>query len=445
MTFKTHHICRDENGVNLRSASYTAKALRQYTSRSNPASVDIIGLADVGTRVTVNSMAGAYRHGQNLSMTNNTYPAITVLAGTNSVSGSLYVLPSTESYTYDDDGNLTSDGRWTYTWDAENRLIRMIAATSEGPQQRLDFEYDAGNRRIRKTVWNNTGGTGTPTSDLKFLYDGWNMIAELDASSSNAVIRSYLWGLDLSGTEQGAGGVGGLLAVKTSSGVCHFVSHDGNGNVVQLVDGSSGTSSAQYEYGPFGEVLRVTGPIANANAFRFATKYKDGETGLDYYGFRYYNSVIGRWISRDPFEQRGGLNIIGFCVNNPVQYYDVDGRKLGYGMVLGEKPIPLKTLPPDWLKNSYLGSTILVMKPTANPRRKDCWYDIAIGGEALIEYRYYYRSPEALQHEMVHVKADRGFVGGFNRTASQLAEQSESKLPLLGDYWTSFGIDLCGI
>lgn len=95
MTAKTHHVCRDEHGVNLRSASYTANALSQYSSRSNPASVDIIGLAGVGSSVTVNSMAGAYRHGQyfqkNLSVTNNMYPAITVSAGTNSVSGSLYV------------------------------------------------------------------------------------------------------------------------------------------------------------------------------------------------------------------------------------------------------------------------------------------------------------------------------------------------------------------
>src|SRR5205823_4889195 len=83
------------------------------------------------------------------------------------------------------DGNQTSDGRWNYTWDAENRLIRLVANTATGPQQRLDFEYDYQGRRIGKKVWNNTGGTGTPATYLKFAYDGWNQIAELDGNNAS--------------------------------------------------------------------------------------------------------------------------------------------------------------------------------------------------------------------------------------------------------------------
>jgi hypothetical protein len=152
-------------------------------------------------------------------------------------------------------------------------LIRLVTATAVGPPQRIDFEYDVGSRRIQKKVWNNTSGTGTPATQLKFIYDGWNLVAELNALSSDAVVRSYLWGTDLSGSFQGAGGVGGLLAMKTSGGVCHFTSYDGNGNVLALVDGSSGTPSAQYEYGPFGDSLRVTG-AQKANPLRFSTKYQ---------------------------------------------------------------------------------------------------------------------------------------------------------------------------
>ena len=48
---------------------------------------------------------------------------------------------------------------------------------------------------------------------MKFVYDGWNLMAELNATN-NAVIRSFMWGLDLSGSPQGAGGVGGLLEVN---------------------------------------------------------------------------------------------------------------------------------------------------------------------------------------------------------------------------------------
>ncbi len=57
--------------------------------------------------------------------------------------------------------------------------------------------------------------------------------------------------------------------------------------------------------GPFGEVLRATGPMAKVNPFRFSTKYQDDETELLYYGFRYYSSSTGRWISWDPLSESG--------------------------------------------------------------------------------------------------------------------------------------------
>jgi len=69
--------------------------------------------------------------------------------------------------------------------------------------------------------------------------------------------------------------------------------YDGNGNVVGLVDAEAGslTIEAKYEYSPFGEPIRAEGTYAG-NAFRFSTKYQDAETGLLYYGHRYY-SVLG--------------------------------------------------------------------------------------------------------------------------------------------------------
>ncbi|MDR3564042.1 MAG: RHS repeat-associated core domain-containing protein [Negativicutes bacterium] len=74
--------------------------------------------------------------------------------------------------------------------------------------------------------------------------------------------------------------------------------------------------------GPFGEVIRQTGPMAKANTFRFSTKYQDDETGLNYYGYRYYDPSTGRWPSRDPIEERGGLNIYTFAVNSPQNQID---------------------------------------------------------------------------------------------------------------------------
>ena len=116
-----------------------------------------------------------------------------------------------------------------------------------------------------------------------------------------------MWGSDLSGTIQGAGGVGGLLEVvyKGAQTTNCFVAFDGNGNVLALADAGSTNILAQYEYGPFGEVIRATGPMAKANPFRFSTKYQDDETDLLYYGGRYLKTTTGGWLSRDPIDEPG--------------------------------------------------------------------------------------------------------------------------------------------
>jgi RHS repeat-associated protein len=324
----------DQNGINLQTATYTSNLLNQYAQRTVPGAAPVIGLAEAASTVSVNSLS-AYRKGEyfwkELPEANSSAPvwqSISVHAvngiNNNTITGNEFVPKTPELFTYDLDGNLLGDGRWTYTWDAENRLIRMVAATAVGPQQRIDFEYDAGSRRIRKTVWNNTAGTGTPALAVKFLYDGWNVIAELDALSSDAVVRSYLWGLDLSGSFQGAGGVGGLLAVK-SGGVCHFALYNGNGDVIGLVDASSGNYSAQYEYGPFGETIRATGPMAKINPYHYSTKYQDEESGFSYYGYRYYNPRTGGWLNLDPLEEQGGYNLYAFVNNDSPTSIDYTG------------------------------------------------------------------------------------------------------------------------
>ena len=281
--------------------------------------------------MTVNAIT-LYRKGEyfrkGISVANSSAPvwqSVTVAATSETtVTGNIFVPKTQEQFTYDLDGNLTGDGRWTYTWDGENRLVRLVANTSVGSQLRLDFAYDSKGRRISKRVWNNTAGTGNPTNDLKFVYDGWNLISELNATNSS-IIRSYMWSLDLSGTPQEAGGVGGLLALNDVASGVHFAAYDGNGNVAALVKAIDGTVSALYEYGPFGEVLRTTGPVARTNPFRFSTKYQDDETDFLYYGFRYYSSSSGRWSSRDPAEEEGGPTLSGFVNNNPINEWDYLG------------------------------------------------------------------------------------------------------------------------
>ncbi|MCF7669660.1 MAG: RHS repeat-associated core domain-containing protein [Verrucomicrobia bacterium] len=203
----------------------------------------------------------------------------------------------------------------------------------EKSNRKIEFKYDWMGRRIQKEMSSGYPRYWDSEYTNKFVYDlsggqagSWNLLAELNGS--NDVVRSYMWGLDMSGTLQGAGGVGGLLGVNDANQGFHFVAYDGNGNVMALVDADDGTVSAEYEYGPFGELIRATGPMSD-NPIRFSTKYHDTETGLVYYGYRYYWPAMGRWIKRDPIGERGGMNLYNYVGNDPLNWIDTLG--LAYG------------------------------------------------------------------------------------------------------------------
>ena len=111
----------------------------------------------------------------------------------------------------------------------------------------------------------------------------------------------------------GAGGVGGLVAVSVD-GDFYFPGYDNNGNVIGYWD-ESGSIVAEYAYDAFGNTIDESGSMADFFPHRFSTKYYDAETGLYYYGYRYYSPSLGRWISRDPIRENGGANLFAFCRN----------------------------------------------------------------------------------------------------------------------------------
>ena len=163
--------------------------------------------------------------------------------------------------THDADGNLTSgtlpadqSGNATLVWDAENRLVAVTKSNGEI----IRFSYDYQSRRISKAV------DGSPAT--YYIYDDWNMIADYTIDNSEFLIRnSYTWGTDLSGSMQGAGGVGGLLQVTDHRSLSteHFYpTYDGNGNVSEYLD-STGSAVAHYEYDPFGNITVSNGTKAN--------------------------------------------------------------------------------------------------------------------------------------------------------------------------------------
>jgi len=333
--------------VNSQVSTYTPTLLNTYTDRTVPGVVDVLGVAASDAKVTAilnsgtpqaTTRQGGYFFKQ-LAVDNTTAaqrPSIKVTGVKNLVGPSAedavteitktpYLPQTLEAFTYDADGNLTDDARWHYTWDGENRLIAMetsAAAIGVGvAKQKLEFAYDGQSRRFSKKVSDWNGTAYVLSSSILYLYDGWNLLTELNAQSANAVVRSYVWGADLSGSLQGAGGVGGLLLANLG-GVTYAPTYDGNGNILGLVSITTGLRSATYEYNAFGETVVADGVIAAANPFRFSTKFTDDESGLLCYGLRYYNPGPGRWLSRDPIGERGGANLYGFVENDGISHFD---------------------------------------------------------------------------------------------------------------------------
>jgi RHS repeat-associated protein len=116
-----------------------------------------------------------------------------------------------------------------------------------------------------------------------------------------------VWGLDLSGTMQGAGGIGGLLAV-IRNGEPFFPCYDANGNITEYLD-TNGVIVAHYEYDPFGEIVNQSGALAATFTHRFSTKPWCEVTGLSEYEYRKYSPRLGRWLSRDPILDMGFLAV----------------------------------------------------------------------------------------------------------------------------------------
>jgi RHS repeat-associated protein len=352
----------DAAGANLRSQNYTANTVNQYTQRTVPGYVDVQGSAHSNATVSLWSADGpsalvtAYRKGDyfrgELFFNNSTglvYAAITnlgVLANggnpdiVTTNTGNALRVQTPEVFSHDADGNLTNDGRWALSWDTENRLLSMTAPASApvGARQAMHFGYDYRSRRVSKVVSNWTGSAWSRILYERYVYDGWNLLAALNGTN-NAVVKTFCWGSDLSGSEQGAGGVGGLVWMTAAGQSCAFPAYDGNGDVSALVSADNSALVAQCEYGPFGELLRATGPLAKLNPFRFSTKYHDDETDLLYYGYRYLSTATGRWLSRDPFGEESFIVRITKGVSKSLeQRLRVAGLKPLYAAV-GNNPL----------------------------------------------------------------------------------------------------------
>ena len=326
--------------------SCAANELNQYTSIANPVAVGLRGVATNTATVTVNGDAASsdaiasdfrpwhfalpadnangseYTFASSFGVVN---PADTNEADlVSTASGSVYTPPQAEVLAYDDDGNLLSDGRWQYTWNGENRLIKaeeLVSPTNRQPYV-VEYAYDHQGRMAWKKV---ASPNAPPFKAIRYIWDDYNIVAEA-VVENNATNTTYnIWGLDLDGTLQGAGGVGGLLAVVKDSAT-NIPAWDANGNIIEY-SADDGTIVAHREYDPFGGTVVATGDT-DAFIHWFSTKPWCVVTGLSEYQYRKYSPVMGRWLCRDSANESSSINLFAFCENACVDVVDYLGQSL---------------------------------------------------------------------------------------------------------------------
>jgi RHS repeat-associated protein len=209
----------------------------------------------------------------------------------------------TTTYTYDLNGDLIGDGANTYTWNSRNQLSAISGSVA------ASFQYDAVGRRRTKIV------AGTTT---KFLYDGENLVQEMNAS--NVATANLLTGLDIDE----------VYSRTHPLGTEHLLA-DALGSTLALAD-SSGVVQTSYTYEPFGKSSRAGAVTTNTQTY---TGREDDGTGLYYYRARYYHPILSRFISEDPLGIVAGPNSYAYVGGNPLSYSDPLGLNPAAGALGG--------------------------------------------------------------------------------------------------------------
>ncbi len=231
--------------------------------------------------------------------------------------------PGQKDLVYDASGNLvqgyTPAGyQFTAAYDSANHLTSFTYTDGNGVVNNTQYTY-LGNLLLEKTQYMN----GTKTGDTRYVFDGSQ--ATQERNGNNNVVNEYTWGLGL------PGGIGGLLQLVQTNTLYSYL-YDGKGNVTALLN-AAGQPAAAYQYDPFGQPQTLLASITQPMGF--STKAYDPQTGLSYYGYRFYSPSLGRWLTRDPLGEIGGINLYAFVQNNPVNAIDPEGLVLWGQVALG--------------------------------------------------------------------------------------------------------------
>ena len=229
---------------------------------------------------------------------------------------------SKNNYTYDPFGNRTikqSDTETThYTYDA---LDRMTCFEVENTLKVL-HSYDAFHRRTKKITFTYSDGTWQQEKEERFLYIDDREIGMVNEENTICQLRVLGEGL---GAE-----IGASVAFELNDEL--FVPlHDYRGNITALLDGNNGNIVESYRYSSFG-VETIYDSTNNVipkslvnNPWRFSSKRTDSESGCVYFGRRYYDPTVGRWLTQDPLGVKAGPNLYAYVLNCPITSFDLYG------------------------------------------------------------------------------------------------------------------------
>jgi RHS repeat-associated protein len=266
------------------------------------------------------------------------------------------------NYTYDGEGNRTkrteiSTGKVTeYVWDYRNRLASVLFKDAGGiVTKTIDYVYDGNNQRIGKRI------DGAVTE--RYVIDR-NQIA-LVFDGAGVQTHRYLYGTQ----------VDQVLADETLALTNWFLA-DNQGTVRDVVD-SNGTVINHINYDSFGQVQSQSNAGYDLR-FGYTGREQDGETGLNYYRARYYDSAVGRFISEDPLGfDAGDSNLSRYVGNSSTNAVDPDGL---YGRVtLQTRTIQWRNPPSSKQPNPQVGTLSTV--------------DSKIAGETAFKSQYYRQGP----------------------------------------------------
>jgi RHS repeat-associated protein len=223
----------------------------------------------------------------------------------------------THDYEYDDEGNRTknthsSSGDYvTYEWDHRNRLTGVEFRTSaHALTKRVEYEYDLFNRRISKRV-DDDGDTNFDWAQ-RFVYDGEDVVLVFDDTGS--LTNRYLHGP----------AVDQILADEDALGEVLWPLADNLGTVRDLVD-NDGDVVNHLTYNSFGAITSQTAPSLEP-LYTYTGREWDADVELYFYRARWYDPILGQFISQDPIGFLGGdSNVRRYVANAPVNGSDPSG------------------------------------------------------------------------------------------------------------------------